>query len=64
MGEAVSTAALTVEDIGEKFPDSKSELRFLVPLQDAAVKIGDKHRFSTQGTFLVGSTFWHKLIFQ
>ena len=49
MGEAVSTAALTVEDIGEKFPESKSELRFLVPLQDASVKIGDKHRFSIQG---------------
>jgi hypothetical protein len=27
MGEAVSTASLTVEDIGEKFPESKSELR-------------------------------------
>lgn len=49
MGEAVSTAALTVEDIGEKFPDSKSELRFLVPLQDATIKIGDKYRFSIQG---------------
>ena len=57
MGEAVSTAALTVEhfialaitivicvvfssiswlqveDIGEKFPESRGELRFLVPLQ-------------------------------
>ena len=50
MGEAVSTAALTVEDIGEKFPESRGELRFLVPLQDASVKIGDKHRFSVQVT--------------
>ena len=49
MGEAVSTAALTVEDIGEKFPESKSEIKFLVPLQDACVKIGEKHRFSIQG---------------
>ena len=49
MGEAASTAVLTVEDIGEKFPDSKSELRFLVPLQDSDIKIGDKHRFSVQG---------------
>ena len=49
MGEAASTAVLTVEDIGEKFPESKSELRFLVPLQDATIKIGDKHRFSVQG---------------
>lgn len=49
MGEAASTAVLTVEDIGEKFPDSKSELRFLVPLQDATIKIGDRHRFSVQG---------------
>ena len=31
MGEAVSTASLTVEDIGEKFPDSKSELRQAEP---------------------------------
>jgi hypothetical protein len=51
MGEAVSTAALTVEDIGEKFPASGSELRFLVPLQDASVKIGDRHRFSVQVTY-------------
>ena len=49
MGEAASTAVLTVEDIGEKFPDSKSELRFLVPLQDSSIKIGDRHRFSVQG---------------
>ncbi len=31
MGEAVSTASLTVEDIGEKFPESKSELRWANP---------------------------------
>ena len=75
-----------MEDIGEKFPESRGELRFLVPLQvdqlagctmyllmywkessfthsintvnvqyvklislqDASVKIGDKHRFSVQ----------------
>ena len=49
MGEAASTAVLTVEDIGEKFPESKSELKFLVPLQDTTIKIGDKHRFSVQG---------------
>ena len=49
MGEAASTAVLTVEDIGEKFPDSRSELKFLVPLQDFSIKIGDKHRFSVQG---------------
>ena len=49
MGEAASTAVLTVEDIGEKFPDSKSEVKFLVPLQDANIKIGDSHRFSVQG---------------
>ena len=49
MGEAASTAVLTVEDIGEKFPDSRSELKFLVPLQDFTIKIGDKHRFSVQG---------------
>ena len=51
MGEAASTAFLTVEDIGEKFPDSisKAELKFLVPLQDASIKIGERHRFSVQG---------------
>ena len=49
MGEAASTAVLTVEDIGEKFPDSRSELKFLVPLQDSTIKIGDRHRFSVQG---------------
>ena len=51
MGESVSTAALTVEDIGKKFPDSKSQLRFLVPLQDAKVKIGEKQRLSVQVTY-------------
>ena len=53
MGEAASTAYLTVEDIGEKFPDSisKAELKFLVPLQDASIKIGERHRFSVQGIF-------------
>ena len=67
MGEAASTAVLTVEDIGEKFPESKSELKFLVPLQDTTIKIGDKHRFSVQGeeTFqlreAVGkNSFWKK----
>ena len=49
MGEAASTAVLTVEDIGEKFPESRSELKFLVPLQDSTIKIGDKYRFSVQG---------------
>ena len=39
------------QDIGEKFPDSgsRAELSFLVPLQDAAVKVGEPHRFSVQG---------------
>ena len=59
MGECVSTASFTVEDIGEKFPDNRSELNFLVPLKDASVKIGDKHKFSVQGETrrLVNQTF-------
>ena len=59
MGEAASTAVLTVEDIGEKFPESKSELRFLVPLQDFDIKIGDRHRFSVQGKYSCVHTFQH-----
>lgn len=59
MGEAASTAVLTVEDIGEKFPESKSELRFLVPLQDIDIKIGDRHRFSVQGKIFLCTYFTH-----
>ena len=59
MGEAASTAVLTVEDIGEKFPESKSDLRFLVPLQDFDIKIGDRHRFSVQGEYSCVHTFQH-----
>jgi hypothetical protein len=51
MGEAVSTASLTVDDIGEKFPESRTQLRFLVPLQDAQVSIGDNQRLSVQVTY-------------
>ena len=59
MGEAASTAVLTVEDIGEKFPESKSDLRFLVPLQDFDIKIGDRHRFSVQGKIFLCTYFKH-----
>merc|ERR1711962_658071 len=51
MGEAASTASLTVEDIGEKFPDPRVQLRFLIPLQDAEVKLGSSQRFSVQVTY-------------
>lgn len=62
MGEAASTAVLTVEDIGEKFPDSKSELRFLVPLQDSSIKIGDKHRFSVQGGIVTVTVYFKHIV--
>ena len=49
MGESVSTATLTVEDISDKFPDIHTDLKILVPLKDVEILIGETHRLFIQG---------------